>query len=83
MHPDNIASDKYFVLCRRFKVCMGARYLGVFVGGDESKLNWLKYRTMKKDKDIRRITKTAVKYPQDSYATVVLAIQSEWIFCNA
>ena len=30
--------------------------------------------------DINMIRKTAGKYPQESYATVISTIQSEWIF---
>ena len=32
------------------------------------------------EKNIRTTTKTAGKYPQESYAMVVCVIQSEWIF---
>ena len=32
------------------------------------------------ENNIKTISKTAWKYPQESYATVVRAIQSEWIF---
>ena len=42
--------------------------------------NWLRERTMVEEKNINMIIKTAGKCPQDSYAVVVWAIQSEWIF---
>ena len=32
------------------------------------------------EKNINTISETAGKYPQESYATMVRAIQSEWIF---
>ena len=35
------------------------------------------------DRNIRTVTKKAGKHPQESYATVVHAIQSEWIFFKA
>ena len=80
LHPDNLASGKGFGLRHGFKVFTGAHYLGSFIGDDESKLDWLKYRTSKWERNIRSITKTAEKYPHESYATVVCAIQLEWIF---
>ena len=76
MHPDNLESGKYFGLRHRFKVCTVTRYLGVFIGDDESKHDWLKYWK----KNIFAITKTVGKHPQESYAVVVCVIQSEWIF---
>ena len=48
--------------------------------GDESKINWLRERMLTSEKKISMIRKTAGKYPQESYAAVVRAIQSEWIF---
>ena len=59
---------------------MGACCLGGFIGDDESKCDWLKYRMSKWDKNIRLIAQTAGKYPQEIYAAVDCAIQSEWIF---
>ena len=47
MHPDNLTAGKYFGLCHVFKVCTGACYLGGFIGFDEFKRDWLKYRTSK------------------------------------
>ena len=77
MHPDNVADRKEFVFCHGFKVCTGARYLGYFIGDDKYKRDWLKDRTSKWEKTICAITKTAGKYPQESYAMVVCAIPSE------
>ena len=80
VHLNNFASGKEFGLRHRFKVCMGAGYLGSFIGAWKSKRDWLKYWMSKWDKNIRAITETARKYTQDSYAVVVHAIQSKWIF---
>ena len=61
-------------------MCTGARYLGGYIGGDESKSDWLRERTMRQEKKINTISKTAGKYPQESYTAVLYEIQSEWIF---
>ena len=45
VHPDNIEAGKGFGLRHRFKVCTGALYLGGFIGGEESKRDYLKERT--------------------------------------
>ena len=42
VHPENIKKRKEFAACLGFKVCTGARYLGGFIGDDESKCNWLR-----------------------------------------
>ena len=61
-------------------MCTGARYLGGYVGDNESKRHWLRERTLTWEKNISMISETAGKYPQESYAAVVCVIQSEWIF---
>ena len=59
---------------------MGAIYFGGYIRDDESKYEWLKERVDTWDQKICTIRKTAGKYPEESYATVVRAIQLEWIF---
>ena len=61
---------------------MGASYLGGYIGYDESKVDWLKNRTDKWDRNIRVVTKTASKYPQESYTAMYHAILPEWIFLH-
>ena len=61
-------------------MCTGARYLGGYIGDNEYKLDWLRERTLTWEKKINTISETAGKYPHESYAIVVRAIQSEWIF---
>ena len=63
-----------------FRVCTGANYLGGYIGDNESKHNWQRERTLKWEEEISTTRKTVEKYPQESYAAVVHAIQSEWIF---
>ena len=77
MHLDILAARKEFGLRRGFKFCIGARYLSGFIGDDKSKRYWLKYQTSKWEGKIRAITELAGKYPQESYATLVHAIQPE------
>ena len=54
--------------------------MGGFIGNDESKHDWLRYRTLNWDKNINAITKMAGKYPQECCPSVVCTIQLEWIF---
>ena len=80
MHLDDPETGKLFGLRHRFKVCNGTCYLGGLIREDESKRDWLQDRTAKWEKRIHMIRKTAGKYLQESYAVVICAIQSEWIF---
>ena len=77
---ENIEAEKVFGRRHRFKVCTGARYLGVYIGGNESKIHWLRECVLTWEKNISMISKTMGKYPQESYTVVLRAIQSEWIF---
>ena len=63
-----------------FKVCTGACYLGGYIEDSKSKRNWLRECMLTWENNISTIIKTAGQYPQESYAAVVHAIQSEWIF---
>ena len=61
-------------------MCTGARYLGSYIGDDESKRDWLIEHTATWEINLCKIRKTAGKYPQESYAAVVRSIQPEWMF---
>ena len=80
MHPYNIEDGKLFGLIRRLKVRTGACHLGVFIGDDGFKRDWLDEVIRTWERRITIISKTAVKFPQGSYAAVVCVIQSERIF---
>ena len=80
VHPDNLEAGKYFGARHGFKMYTEAHYLGGYIGYNKSKSDWLRERTLTWDKKINTISKTVGKYPQESYATVIRAIQSEWIF---
>ena len=67
-------------MLRGFKVFTGAHYIGGCTGYDESRRDCMKRRTKTWERGNCTIRKTAWKYPQEIYATVVRAIQSEWIF---
>ena len=66
MHMDNLTSGKKLSFRHGFKVFTGTRYLGGFIGDDESKRKWLKYWTSKWEKNIPVINKMSGKYPQES-----------------
>ena len=61
-------------------VYTGTRYLGGFIGDDMSKRDCLQDCTTDWENTIVKTKKTAGKHPQESYSTVVYAIQLEWIF---
>ena len=77
LRPDNIEAGKVSREHHKFRVCTGARYLGGYIGDDESKTDWLRESTLTWERNINTISKTVGKYPQESYAEVVRAIQSE------
>ena len=80
MHPENLEAGREFGTRHGFEVCTGTHYLGGYIGGDKSKRDWLREHTLTWEENISTISESPGKYPQDSYATVVHAIQSEWIF---
>ena len=77
LHSENLKAGKVFDACHGFNVCMGMRYLGGYTKDDKYKHDWLRERMMMREKNIGMISETAGKYPQESYAMVVRALQSE------
>ena len=63
---DNITAMKQFGLRHRFQVYTGVHYLGGFIEYDKSKRDYLKYRTLKWEKNICAITENVGKYIRDS-----------------
>ena len=78
--PDNLEAGKVFGRRHGFRVCTGACYLGGYIGDDKSKLDWLRGRKLMWKKNINMISEIMGKYPQESYAAVICAIQLECIF---
>ena len=62
VHPHNIKYKKMFGLRNGFKVCTDLRYLGGFIGDNESKHDWLDERTNIWEQNVTKIRKTMVKY---------------------
>ena len=79
-HPENLEARKDFGARHGFKICVGAHCLGGYIGDDESKSDWLRERTLTWENNINTVSRTVGKYLQESYAAVVRAIQSDWIF---
>ena len=75
VRPDNSEAGKVFGRRQIIRLCMGARYLGGYIGDDESKRDWFRERMRKWEKNINTIRKPVGKYPQESYAAVLRAIQ--------
>ena len=80
MNPESLEAGKVFGQLHGFKVCTGGRYLGGYIGDDDSKQDWLKECMLTWEKNIGTISKTAGKYTHESYAMMERTIQSEWIF---
>ena len=80
LHLENPQSINMFGLCHGFKMFIGARYPGCYIGDDDSKCDWLENFTETWEWSICMISETAVKYPRESYAMVVCVIQSDCIF---
>ena len=53
-----------------------------YIGDDDSKRNWLRESILMWEKNINTISKTAGKYPQESYDSVVRSTKSAWIFIH-
>ena len=77
---DNIDTGISFCTRHGFKICIGAHYLCGFIGDIDFKRKWLIGWKVVWEKDIGKISKSDVKYPQESYTEIVCTIQSEWIF---
>ena len=75
VRPENLEARKEFGARYVFQVCMGARYLGGYIGEDKSKIDWMRERTLTWEENIKMIRKTAGKYHQENYAAVVRTIQ--------
>ena len=58
-------------------VCTGACHLGGYIRDEVSKGDWIKKLMDKWERYIHALRKTAYKYPQQIYAAVAHAIQSE------
>ena len=80
VRPQNLEAGKVFGARHVFRVRTGARYFGGYIGDDKFKHYWLRDRNLTWEENINTIRKTTGKFPQESYAIVVRAIQSEWIF---
>ena len=63
LHLDNIGAGKLFVLRSGFKVCTGAHYVGVFMGYDESKFDWLQGHMLNWEKKFTRSAKIRINTP--------------------
>ena len=59
MHLNNIETEKQFGLRHGFDVCTVARYLGGFIGDDESKHDWLQDQKTTWENKIHTISETA------------------------
>ena len=75
VRSENFEAGKVFRARHRFKVCKGAPYLGGYIRDNKSKRNCLRERTLTWEKNINTIRENVGKYPQESYAAVVRAIQ--------
>ena len=81
VHSYNLTAREDFGLLHGFKVFTGARYLGGFIGDDESKRDCLEDQTSKWEKKLYD-HQSSGELSQDSYAVVVFVINRNGYFCN-
>ena len=74
---ENFEAGKVFVRHHGLKVYTAAHYRWGYIGDDESKRYWMRELTLMWENKISTISETTEKYPQESYAIVVRAIQPE------
>ena len=74
MRWENLEVRNVFGARHGFRVCMGARYLGGFIGDNKSKRGWLRERTLTWEKNTKMISKTVGKYIQEIYAAVIFTV---------
>ena len=63
VRPENIQDGKVFGVHHGLKVCTGKRYLGGYIGGDESICGWLRERRLTWKKNIITIREAAGNIP--------------------
>ena len=61
-----------------FKITSGARYLGGFIGTDESKADWIKKQVSDWKDGIEALASIAKSSPQCAFVGMRLSLQSEW-----
>ena len=64
VRPENLEARKVYRSGHTFRVCTSARYLGGYIGENESKCDGLRERTLTWEKNISTISETAGKYTQ-------------------
>ena len=64
MHNQNLEAGEEIGQRHGFKVCMGARYIEVYIEDDKTKGHWLKERKEKREREICALRKTTNKCPQ-------------------
>ena len=80
VYPENLETINCFDACQGFQFLTGAHYLQGYIGAGDSKSDCLIEHMLTWEKNIHTISKTAGKYPQESYSAVARVIQLEWIF---
>ena len=64
----------------QFQYRDGHRYLGGFIGTEESKARWLKPKIQHWTRGVELLAKVAKRHPQTAYAGLTRSFQHEWAF---
>ena len=79
--PENLKAGKEFGARHGFKMGKGARYIGGYIGDDESKSDWLRGCTLTWEKYISTISKNEVNTPNRvTPQWYVQSNQSEYLY---
>eukprot|EP00957_Ditylum_brightwellii_P086504 6581866-Ditylum_brightwellii.AAC.1 len=56
----------------------GQRYVGGFVGTEETRLEWVQPQIEQWGKGVKTLATFSLMYPQTAYAGLVMSLQAEW-----
>jgi hypothetical protein len=63
-----------------FKVQMGNRYMGGFIGEDEYQDQWIEVKVSNWELCIQQLSSITGAYPHSVYAGIQKLVQAKWIF---
>ena len=62
------------------KIVTGSRYLGGFVGEQETENQWVRTKVERWEESVSNLAGVARKHPQSAYAGLQKSLQQEWAF---
>ena len=80
MHPSQVESAKLKFQTLGLKVKTGYRYLGGFVGDQETEANHIASKVRDWAEAVESLSAVANDYPQAAYSAMQRSLQQEWQF---